>query len=63
MQPTPINAANSSLSTSEMYLKPIVNFQSDFNSVVKTHSVIEILKFLEDFIFIPNNPLFQKEVL
>ena len=35
MQPTPINATNSSLSTSEMHLEPIVNFQSDFNAVVK----------------------------
>ena len=50
MQPTPINATNSSLSTSEMHLEPIVNFQRDFNAVVKTHSVSEILKFLEDFI-------------
>ena len=50
MQPTPINATNSSLSPREMYLKPIVNFQSDFNSVVKTHSASEILNFLKDFI-------------
>jgi hypothetical protein len=52
MQPTQTKAANSSLSASEMHLEPIVNFQSDFNSVVKTHSVSEILKFLEDFISI-----------
>ena len=49
MQLTPINSANSLLSSSEMHLAPIVNFQTNFNSVCKTNNALKILEFLEEF--------------